>query len=606
MKKFLGVLAAALVIALALWVALRVQQANRAMKATELLPKQTLLLAEIPDFQKTREHWHASDLYALWHEPAVQDWLREPLARLAHQRGSDQTLADFLQLGPTEGFLALTSIENNAPKFVGGFHYEGPESETRSFIEAREKPLLAKSGSTKRETIVYQQHQIETVNAGHFALATVHDRNWFFASNDLKSLKALLDRIDRRTADATKDSLRENAAFAAAAKNLPSGYDGMFFVDPKPFLEKLLPVLAMAGQSAVAAQWQRLGEIRSVAGSLGFTGGKMHEVVFVAMPNRNAREKISRSSLATAGLDTFFYSDSLTRWPEQWPLAGSAPPPALPPLLQQVSGALRQAGLTPADLEGVFGHELEILGTWPADVRWPVLSLALPVRDFARAQRIADAVATVPLAGANWTRTDKEGAAYYATESLGGFVPIHPGFAISNRRLIASTDVTTIENTLAAKTPAGGGLQESAAFHDAAARVPTGDSGFNYVDPGLLLTRADAALRPLLLMSATLSPAFGKKIDVSKLPPAAAITKHLSPIVMSQRYTGDGYVSESIGPVSFHEAALGFGGLLAGGYVYFVRGFADLYPGSPTPAPKPLPPQIPTSIPAPTAAPTPP
>ena len=75
-------------------------------------------------------------------------------------------------------------------------------------------------------------------------------------------------------------------------------------------------------------------------------------------------------------------------------------------------------------------------------------------------------------------------------------------------------------------------------------------------------------------MSATLSPALGQKINVAKLPPAEAITKHLSPIVMSQRYTGDGYLSESIGPVSFNEAALGLGGALAGGYFYFVRGFS--------------------------------
>ena len=93
-----------------------------------------------------------------------------------------------------------------------------------------------------------------------------------------------------------------------------------------------------------------------------------------------------------------------------------------------------------------------------------------------------------------------------------------------------------------------------------------------------------------------LSPALGQKIDVAKLPPAEAITKHLSPIVMSQRYTGDGYLSESVGPVSFNEAALGLSGALVGGYFYFVRGFADLQRALPTPTPA----QIPSPTPSPT------
>lgn len=597
MKKFLGVLAAALVIALALWVALRVQQANRAMKATELLPQSTLLLAEIPDFRSTREHWHASDLYALWREPAVQEWLREPLARLEQKRRGDQTLPEFLKLGPTEAFAALVSLENNQPKFIGGFHYDRSDADARRFIEAREAPLLAKAGSAKRETIQYQQHQIETVNAGHFALATVYDRNWFLASNDLKSLQALLDRLDRRTPDATRGSLRDSEAFTTATKNLPTDYDGMFFLDPTPFLEKLLPLLAMAGQSPVAGQWQRLKQVRSVAGSLGFTGGKMHEVLFIGMPRVDAAGKITRPSLSNAGKETFFYSDALTRWPEQWQMASASPAPALPAFLQLISEALLQAGLTQGDLSAAFGSEMEIIGSWPADSHWPVVSVTLPVRDSVRARKIADAIATVPLAGSAWTRTEKEGVSSYVTEGFGGFVPIRPAFAISDRQLIAGTDAAAVESAITQKAAGVGELEKSAAFREAVARVPAGDSGFNYLDPGLLFSRADAALRPLLLMSATLYPALGQKVDVAKLPPADVITKHLSPIVMSQRYTGDGYLSESIGPVSFNEAALGLGGAVAGGYLYFVRGFADLYRVSPTPAP--------AQIPGPSASPTP-
>jgi hypothetical protein len=47
-------------------------------------------------------------------------------------------------------------------------------------------------------------------------------------------------------------------------------------------------------------------------------------------------------------------------------------------------------------------------------------------------------------------------------------------------------------------------------------------------------------------------------VDASKLPPPEIITKHLSPIVSSQRYDRDGYVAESVGPITLDQAAIGF------------------------------------------------
>ena len=54
----------------------------------------------------------------------------------------------------------------------------------------------------------------------------------------------------------------------------------------------------------------------------------------------------------------------------------------------------------------------------------------------------------------------------------------------------------------------------------------------------------------MLLMSAAFMPAISDYVDVGKLPPPETVTNHLSPIVSSQRYEGDGYVTESVGPVT--------------------------------------------------------
>ncbi len=596
MKKFFGVLLAALVIAIGLWVALRVEQAHRQLTVAELLPKTTLLLAHAPDLGKTRQEWRASDLYAIWQEPTVQAWLQKPLAQFARNHRGRQTLEDFLQLGPQHCFLALTSLENNEPKLIGGFHFEKSAAEVRGFIEEREKPWLAKFGTIARETVTYQEHQIETIRSGRFVLASVYDRNWFFVANNLASLQLLLDRADRRGGK-TANSLGENDAFRQAAKNLHGDFAGMFFFEPRPFLQKLMPLLAITGQSPLlSTQLQRLQRVSSVSGTLGFDQGKMREAVFVAIPREGPGQVLSRPSLATASSNTFFYSATLAHGLANWRLPSSS---VVPALFRQLGEKLAEQGISEEDLRAAFGDELELMGEWPPETHWPTLVATIPVKDAVRARKIADALAAVELPAATWTRTEKDGATYYASSGLGGFVPITPMIAVSERIFIVGSDGAAVEAAMARKPPAVGELQKTAAFREATSRVPAAGSAFNYIDSRLLFERADAALRPLLLMSATIYPAWGNKIDVSKLPPTDAIAKHLSPIVMSQRYTGEGYLSESIGPVSFDEASVGLAGAAATLYVYLQKGLSaegllGSSPGLPSPTVGP----IPTSTPA--------
>jgi len=59
-------------------------------------------------------------------------------------------------------------------------------------------------------------------------------------------------------------------------------------------------------------------------------------------------------------------------------------------------------------------------------------------------------------------------------------------------------------------------------------------------------------------------PDLKKRIDVSKLPKAETIAKHLPPIVLSQKRTTEGTLIESSGPVSISELLiLGGTGYLA-------------------------------------------
>jgi hypothetical protein len=61
------------------------------------------------------------------------------------------------------------------------------------------------------------------------------------------------------------------------------------------------------------------------------------------------------------------------------------------------------------------------------------------------------------------------------------------------------------------------------------------------------------------------------------------IAKHLSPIVMSQNYQTDGYVTESVGPVTIYQAAAGAAVIAgAGMFAYQQQTHGGTMPGLPS------------------------
>jgi hypothetical protein len=132
-------------------------------------------------------------------------------------------------------------------------------------------------------------------------------------------------------------------------------------------------------------------------------------------------------------------------------------------------------------------------------------------------------------------------------------------------------------------------LEKSASFVTRPNKVPVGESAFNYVDT-VCCSNVSTRRCDRFLMGAAFSPALGKNVDPAKIPPPEAITKHLSPIVMSQRYEKEGYVTESLGPVTFRAATIGLIGAIGVLYVDLQERFkgGGLLPAGPAnPSPSP-------------------
>jgi len=256
--------------------------------------------------------------------------------------------------------------------------------------------------------------------------------------------------------------------------------------------------------------------------------------------------------------------------------------------VQKILQSFFNSGITADDWKAAFGVELGSLADWPSSGHWPSLLLTLPVVDSAKAGEVVEAVTRAD-EDAIWTQTEKDGVRYFSMQSPGNLITITPTIALSNRILIAGFNPVSVEEAVKRSGGTASELADSPIYKGAERLLPAPTNFFAYIDTALLYSRLDAALRPMLLMAAAFMPAMTKSVDLGKLPSPEVITKHLSPIVSSQRYDRDGYVAESIGPVTLDQSVIGLAILSGIGATTRQKAGAGLtgWGSSPTASPQP-------------------
>ena len=551
MKRILLVLIALAVAAFAGWYYWNLSQKISSAPVAALLPRETIFIAQIPDFNEAYEEWRRCDIYQLYREPAVQDFLRKPLSNVPKNDAVSQTLREIEQLAPKNAFIALTSMENNNPKALGGFRFRGRREDAERIIGGWRSALMGQNSNLKREKVQYERYEIEVVKAAPFSVATVYDPPWFLAATDVRELETLLDRADRRGAR-PESSLDKDDAYRAAISRRPSNYAAFFYLQPKTFSQRLAALRAAVGSSPAPGEGTMLEKMRCITGSMQFENGKIHDVLFLGMPKLEHDTAFARSSLSLGTKDTFFYLAMLLNLGEKMDTLNQAAVFAGTKMFQ----ALTDSGITAADWKAAFGVELGSLADWPPSVQWPSLLVTVPVKDTARAGKIVETLLRAD-EEATWAQTEKDGVRYFSKQSLASFVAITPTIALSDRILIAGLNPVSVEEAIKHGSSGSSELADSQTYQAAARLLPAPTNFLAYIDTALLYSRLDASLRPMLLMAAAFVPAVAGSIDASKLPAAEVITKHLSPIICSQKYERDGYLAESIGPITLDQLGIG-------------------------------------------------
>jgi hypothetical protein len=550
MKRILFLLIALAVAAFAGWYYWQFSQRLSSGSVAALLPREAIFVAQIPDFNRARDEWQRCDIYQLYREPAVQDFLRKPLGNAPKTDAVSQTLLEIEQLAPENAFVALTSIDNNNPKIVGGFRFRGSQEEAERIIGKWRSILMGQNSSLKREKIQYQGHEIEATKTGSFSIATAYDPPWFFVATDAADVQALLDRADRRSNP--DNSLDKDEAYRAALSRRPSNDVAFFYLQPKTFSQRLAALRAAVGSTPAPGEGTMLEKMRCITGSMRFENGKIHDVLFLGMPKLEQNTTLTRSSLSLGTKETFFYLAMLLNLGERMDTLNQAAAFAGTKMFQ----ALSDRGITAADWKAAFGIELGSLADWPSSAHWPSLLVTLPVTDATKAGQIVEVLLRAEEDG-SWTATEKDGVRYFSKQSAASFIAITPTIALSDRILIVGLDPTSVEEAIKRARGSSSELADSQTYKGAERLLPAPTNFFAYIDTAQFYSRLDASLRPMLLMAAAFVPAVAGTIEPSKVPAPEVITKHLSPIVSSQRYEGDGYMAESIGPITLDQLGIG-------------------------------------------------
>jgi len=551
MKRILFMLIALAVAAFGGWYYWQFSQRVSSTPVAALLPRDTIFVGQIPDFNRAYDEWQHSDIYQLYREPAVQDFLRKPLGNTSKTDAVSQTLLEIEQLAPKNAFVALTSIDNNNPRIVGGFHFRGTQEEAERIIGKWRSRLIGQNSSPQREKVQYQGHEIEVTKTGSFTVATAYDPPWFFVATDATEMQSLLDRADRRSSN-PDNRLDKDETYRAAISRRLSNDVAFFYLQPKTFSQRLASLRAAVGTTPAPGEGTMLEKMRSIIGSMRFQNGKIHDVLFLGMPKLEQNATLTRSSLPLGTKETFLYLAMLLNLGERMDTLNQAAAFAGTKMFQ----ALSDSGITAADWKAAFGTELGSLATWPSSARWPSLLVTLPVTDATKAQQIVEALLRAEEEG-SWTATEKDGVRYFSKQTAASFVAITPTIALSDRILIAGLDPTSVEEAIQRARGSSSELADSQTYKGAERLLPAPTNFFAYIDTAQLYSRLDASLRPMLLMAAAFVPALSSSIDATKFPAPEVITKHLSPIVSSQRYDGDGYMAESMGPITLDQLGIG-------------------------------------------------
>src|SRR5437764_590536 len=186
MKRLLLVIVLLVIAALTAYYITRQHPAAVPSTIANLLPADTALFIHLPDAEKNAQAWHRTDLFQLFSEPAVQDFLQKPKSHLPEKGSVREIWNDSASLRIRNAFLATNSFDSL--RLIGGFEFRCGEKEGQALIERWQSKLLSNQSGTQRSSAEYEKHHIDIFSSGQFVFASTIVGRQFLAATAVEDL----------------------------------------------------------------------------------------------------------------------------------------------------------------------------------------------------------------------------------------------------------------------------------------------------------------------------------------------------------------------------------------------------------------------------------
>lgn len=503
--------------------------------AASLASADSILFVNIPNTPRSAMRWGNTALAKISREPEMKAFLERPLANVQALPGSKVAQELLTGLKPATLFLSITKDASNEAAGLLGFQFWGTRGDFDEAVGRLRSQLPTAKPAELRET--HHGCAILESTHGDCSLFSGCAGRWGFLSTNLNELKAALDRVAERG----QNPLDQNPRFLKACSELLTVPDLLVFIQPEQAIDSLLAAGRALGADPIPSQVEQLKAIQSIGATLKLDGALQRDAIFI---QRKQSPPITRSLKhealkLTSEKTTLFLGfalnfEALPGWVES--MASENPQTAA------IAKPLAEAAAAS------FAPDCAVMANWAEGNMAPSPLLSVLIKNGERAR---DALARViPLApGATVQKMDS--IDLYAIPTQYGTLTI----AQNDLFILAGTDPALVVQ--AAKGPTGEQtLMESAPFLPALGIYESANEGFCYIDTPTTFERLYSNFVPVLRFGALMMPSIGKMMDINKLPKAETISRHLPPIVLSQKRTSDGTLIESSGPVSMSEFLL--------------------------------------------------
>jgi hypothetical protein len=545
MKRLIagGLLLLLVAIGILLW-----RQNRNSLAASQIAPAHCLVYVELPDLVQTAKRWPDTALCHILGEPSVQHFLRQPISKTPanYQNAWDS----FAALGCSAIFFGMTTPDPDG--WICGLQTSVDQSTWRREITNVSAALF---GQNIKEIApdVLEQKGSDAGGAGktQAQIYCAQAGSWILLS---RSAELLIEAV--RNSKTTLGGLRSLKLFQECRAHVSTGYDLLCFAQGGPSLDP------SAGLHWRFREQEIQGNARAVLAVTTIVGSQLRDTVFALTGTPANATPLDRPGLVMTDPSTIGYLALHVSFSEIWRWCGQLSEASpLAETIRNCMGQVKSFGIEPGDLDNMVSA-VEIIIDRDPKADFLNGAISLQVTDPTKFQHLMDEVVAERLPDSCRKIEIASVPAYLMPVNERASIV----FGVVGRQLLISGSQSNFAELVRRRQSGAPGLKAENQFKAVAKLVDEPNDLFAYLDAKAGFERFYEVSRPMLGFGIALTPTLSRYVDAMALPDTGDISNHLSPIVLSRHRVANGFVDESIGPITAYDAvALLLGGAMAMG-----------------------------------------